>query len=78
MLHNLVDQRGGLALQLLMEGRDLSWQRGLLCGPPAGCCTRQLRGRGDADGQGYSCGEGCAYGQGLQVTGTFSQSADLA
>jgi hypothetical protein len=35
-------------------------------------------GRGDADGQGYSCGEGCAYGLGLQVTGTFSQSADLA
>jgi hypothetical protein len=36
------------------------------------------RRRGDADGQGHSCGEGCAYGLGLQVAGTFSQNADLA
>ena len=33
-------------------------------------------GRGDADGQGHSCGEGCAYGLGLQVAGAFSQNAE--
>jgi hypothetical protein len=34
------------------------------------------RRRGDADGQGYSCGEGCAYGLGFQVAGAFSQNAE--
>jgi hypothetical protein len=27
-------------------------------------------------GKGHSCGEGCAYGLGLQVAGAFSQNAE--
>jgi hypothetical protein len=34
------------------------------------------RRRGDADGQGHSCGEGCAYGLGFQVAGAFSLQAE--
>jgi hypothetical protein len=34
------------------------------------------RRRGDADGQGHSCGEGCAYGLGFQVAGAFNQNAE--
>ena len=43
----------------------------------AGLVLQLLKcGRGDADGQGHSCGEGCAYGLGLQVAGAFSQNAE--
>ena len=43
----------------------------------AGLVMQFLKGgRGDADGQGHSCGEGCAYGLGLQVGGAFSQNAE--
>jgi hypothetical protein len=38
-----------------------------------GLVLQLLKGRGgDADGQGYSCGEGCAYGLGFQVARAFS------
>jgi hypothetical protein len=43
----------------------------------AGLVLKLLKSRGgDADGQGYSCGEGCAYGLGFQVAGAFSLQAE--
>jgi hypothetical protein len=42
-----------------------------------GFVLKLLESRGcDADRQGHSCGEGCAYGLGFQVAGAFSQNAE--
>jgi hypothetical protein len=43
----------------------------------AGLVLQLLEGRStDVDRQGYSCGEGCAYGPGFQMAGAFNLQAE--
>jgi hypothetical protein len=43
----------------------------------AGLMLQLLKGgSSDVDRQGYSCGEGCAYGPGFQMAGAFSLQAE--